>query len=155
MAYERFQWRARKGRWDEAEQWLMQYSQSAAALGRPEMWMERRPQLVRQALRRGDVNAAYRLAAQNFGSEGADFAESEWLAGFIALTRMNDPRRAVAHFQRFERAVFTPISLGRAGYWQGLAYERAGDRGRRSRPSPGRPATRRASTASSRRSGRG
>jgi soluble lytic murein transglycosylase len=128
MAYERFQWRARKGRWDEAEQWLMQYSQSAAALGRPEMWMERRPQLVRQALRRGDVNAAYRLAAQNFGSEGAEFAESEWLAGFIALTRMNDPRRAVSHFQRFERAVFTPISLGRAGYWQGLAYERAGDR---------------------------
>jgi soluble lytic murein transglycosylase len=129
MAFERFLWRVRKGRWDEAEQWLMQYSQSAAALGRPDKWMDRRPQLVRQALRRGDVNGAYRLAAQNFGSEGADYAESEWLAGFIALTRMNDPRRAVTHFQRFERAVFTPISLGRAGYWLGVAHERAGDRG--------------------------
>jgi soluble lytic murein transglycosylase len=129
LAYERFQWRVRKGRWDEAEEWLKRYSQSAAALGRPDMWMGRRPQLVRQALRRGDVSGAYRLAAQNFGSEGADYAESEWLAGFIALTRMREPGRAVGHFQRFERAVFTPISLGRAGYWLGLAHEQAGDRG--------------------------
>jgi soluble lytic murein transglycosylase len=126
MAYERFQWRVRKGRWDDAEDWLVQYSRSAAALGRPDMWMGRRPGLARQALRRGNVQRAYQLAAQNFGSEGSDYAESEWLAGFIALTRMNDPGRAIGHFQRFERAVFTPISLGRAGFWLGLAHERAG-----------------------------
>jgi soluble lytic murein transglycosylase len=126
LAHDRFQWRVRKGRWDEAEDWLAQHSVSAAALGRPEAWMARRPGLVRQALRKGNVARAYALAARNFGSEGSDYAESEWLAGFIALTRMNDPSRAIAHFQRFERAVFTPISLGRAGFWLGLAHERAG-----------------------------
>jgi soluble lytic murein transglycosylase len=31
------------------------------------------------------------------------------------------------HFDRFESAVETPISLGRAGYWKGRAYEAAGD----------------------------
>jgi soluble lytic murein transglycosylase len=126
MAYERLQWRVRRDRWDEAEDWMIQYSVSAAALGRPDMWTERRPGLVRRALRRGEVQKAYRLAAQNFASSGAEYAESEWLAGFIALTRMNDPNRAIPHFQRFERAVFTPISLGRAGFWLGLAHERAG-----------------------------
>ena len=129
LAYERFQWRIRKGRWDEAEDWIATYSQSGAALGRPEMWMERRPGLARQALRKGNVEKAYRLAAANFGTQGSDYAESEWLAGFIALTRMNDPGRAIAHFGRFEKAVFTPISLGRAGYWLGLAHERAGQSG--------------------------
>ena len=57
----------------------------------------------------------------------ADYADAEWVAGFIALTRMDDPKTAIAHFVRFRAAVATPISLGRAGYWLGLAYTRAGD----------------------------
>ena len=52
---------------------------------------------------------------------------AEWVAGFIALTRMDDPELAVGHFERFRAAVATPISLGRAGYWLGRAYEAAGD----------------------------
>lgn len=129
LAFERFQWRVRKGRWEDAEAWLLQHSTSAASLGRPDMWMTRRPGLARQALRRGDLEAAYRIAAENFGSRnsGADYAEAEWFAGYLALTRMDDPERAIRHFQRFERAVATPISLGRAGFWLGLAHERAGD----------------------------
>ena len=93
------------------------------------MWMERRPGLARSALRRGDVRAAYDLAAQNFGTagSGADYADAEWLAGYVALTRLDDPALAARHFARFAAAVGTPISLGRAGYWLGLALERAGD----------------------------
>jgi soluble lytic murein transglycosylase len=89
--------------------------------------MERRANLARQALRRGEVDTAYRIAAQNFGSAGSAYADSEWMAGYIALTRRDEPETAVAHFSRFQSAVFTPISLGRAGYWLGLAHEAAGD----------------------------
>jgi soluble lytic murein transglycosylase len=127
LAYERYLWRVRKGRWEDAEAFLIQTSTSAEALGRPDLWMDRRPNLARAALRRGDATTAYRIAAQNYGRDGAKYADSEWLAGYIALTRMDDPGRALAHFQRFEGAVRTPISLGRAGYWAGLAHERAGD----------------------------
>ncbi len=126
LAYERYLWRVRKGRWDDAEAFLLQHSTSAEALGRPELWMERRANLARQALRRGDVDTAYRIAAQNFGRSGAAYADSEWMAGYIALTLRDDPETAVAHFRRFNDAVFTPISLGRAGYWLGLALDETG-----------------------------
>ena len=127
LSFERYLYRVEKGRWEEAEEYLLAASSSEAALGRPEMWMERRANLARQALRRGDVEAAYRLAAQSFGRDGPEYSDAEWLAGFIALTRMDEPARAVEHFRRFQEVVFTPISLGRAGYWLGLAHERAGD----------------------------
>lgn len=129
LAYERYLYRVANGRWEDAEAFLLRRSASAEALGKPDMWMERRANLARQALRRGDVSAAYALAARNFGNgdSGSDYADAEWVAGYVALTRMNDPRRAAAHFERFRQAVFTPISVGRAGYWLGLAHERAGD----------------------------
>ena len=128
LAYERYLYRVKKGRWQDAEAYLLEMSRSAEALGKPDMWMDRRANLARQALEDGDVTGAYRLAAQSFGSEGADYADAEWVAGFIALTRLNEPKRAIGHFTRFGALVGTPISLGRAGYWLGLAYEKAGDR---------------------------
>lgn len=128
LAYERYRYRVEKGRWDEAEGFLVARSTSAEALGRPDYWMERRANLARQALRDGHVSTAYALAANNYGDErsGADYADAEWVAGYVALTEMEDPQLAATHFQRFQAAVFTPISLGRAGYWLGLAQERAG-----------------------------
>lgn len=128
LAYERYLYRVRQGRWDEAAEYMLRYSTTAATLGRPEMWMERRANLAREALRRGEVATAYGLAASGHGSKGSDYADAEWMAGFIALTRMKDPARAIGHFERFQTLVFTPISLGRAGYWLGLAREAAGDK---------------------------
>jgi soluble lytic murein transglycosylase len=129
LAYERYLYRIKRGRWDEAEAFLLERSASAETLGRPDMWMERRANLARQALRRGDATTAYALAARNFGTRdsGPDYADAEWVAGFLALTRLDDPALAVGHFTRFREAVSTPISLGRAGYWLGLAHEAAGD----------------------------
>ena len=127
LAYERYLYRVSKGRWQEAEEYILEKSRSAEALGRPELWMERRANLARQALEDGQVEAAYAIAAQSFGSAGPDYADAEWVAGFIALTRMDDPEKAAEHFRRFQSVVSTPISLGRAGYWLGLAYEAGGD----------------------------
>src|SRR5690606_24825690 len=110
LAYERYRYRVQKGRWQDAEAYILEKSTSATALGRPEMWLERRANLARQALEDGDVRGAYRIAAQNFGSEGADYADSEWVAGFVALTRLDDPKRAIGHFTKFQAAVATPIS---------------------------------------------
>ncbi len=127
LAYERFLWRTSKSRWDDAEALILAQSVSGAALGQPEAWSNRRRGLARRAMRDGRVNAAYKLASQHFMTEGSNYADLEWLAGYVALTRLNQPQRAVAHFERFRQAVFTPISLGRAGYWLGRAHEASGN----------------------------
>ncbi|WP_424930833.1 transglycosylase SLT domain-containing protein [Amaricoccus macauensis] len=126
LAFERYLYRVSKGRWDDAEEYLFEQSIAPERLGRPDFWMERRAGLARQALRRGEIDRAYRLAANSFGTEGGDYAEAEWLAGYIALTEMDDPNRAAEHFSRFRDVVQTPISSGRAGYWLGVALEKAG-----------------------------
>ena len=69
---------------------------------------------------------AYRLASRHWLTEGADFADLEWLSGYLALTYLKEPAKALEHFTRFRQSVDTPISLGRAGYWEGRALEAMG-----------------------------
>ena len=123
LAHARFEWRVRKGRWDAAKALLLDRSASLEALGRPEYWAKRRRALARDEMRDGEPALAYQLAAQHFLSEGSSYADLEWLSGYIALRYLEDPEIALEHFRNHEAAVRSPISLGRAGYWIGRAYE--------------------------------
>lgn len=127
LARERADWRRRKGRTDEEAALMLERSASAKTLGRPEKWAGRRRSLVRQLMRDGQSRDAYALAAQHRLTAGDDYADLEWLAGYIALTQLNDPTTALTHFKQFRAAVGSPISLGRAGYWEGRAYEAQGN----------------------------
>ena len=55
-------------------------------------------------------------------SEGPEFAEAEWLSGWIALTFLDDPNMALQHFKNFYENVGYPISLSRGAYWIGQTY---------------------------------
>jgi len=127
LAYERFVWRMRKSRYDGAVEIIRAQTGSAATLGRPAEWGNRRRLLVRRLLRQGQVIPAYNLANQNHMTKGSDYSDLEWTAGWIALRRMREPDRAIAHFTRFLAAVGTPISYGRGNYWMARAYEAKGD----------------------------
>jgi soluble lytic murein transglycosylase len=83
--------------------------------------------LARWAIREDRPRDAYRIAARHGLSEGSTYAELEWLAGYVALTRLDDAETALRHFQRFRVAVSSPISMGRAGYWEGRAEEALGN----------------------------
>ncbi|WP_026756869.1 lytic transglycosylase domain-containing protein [Sediminimonas qiaohouensis] len=122
LAHERFLWRIRKGRSDDAIALLLERSESAEALGKPERWAGWRRWLARARMREGQGRAAYKIAASHHLSEGANFADLEWLSGYLALSYLDDPDLALTHFERFRDAVSTPISLGRAGYWLGRAH---------------------------------
>ncbi|WP_299966142.1 lytic transglycosylase domain-containing protein [uncultured Roseobacter sp.] len=127
LQYERFVWRARKNRWDDAKDLLLATSTSAAALGNPEAWANRRRSMARDDMRDGKAERSYELAARHFLSEGSNYADLEWLAGYIALRLLNEPQTALEHFNNHDAAVRSPISKGRAGYWRGRAYEAMGD----------------------------
>lgn len=126
LAHDRFQWRMDKGLYDSAAELILQRSE-AGTLGRPEAWAARRASLARQLHEMGAGRTAWRVAATHGLAGGADYADLEFLAGFIALRNLGDPATARLHFQRLKGAVKTPISLSRADYWLGRAEEAAGN----------------------------
>ncbi len=131
LAYERYTYRMRADRYDDAAKLILQVSTSKAALGDPDAWAGRRADLVRILFRMGRAQDAYQIAAQHqlTEAEGADYADLEFLAGFVALRELKNPTLAAKHFAHLKSAVGTPISLSRADYWMGRALEAGGDMG--------------------------
>ncbi len=126
LAYERFLWRLRKGRLEDAAALILERSESGEALGQPERWANGRRQIARAWMRAGKAKEAYRIASAHHLESGSNFADLEWLSGYLALKYLDEPKRALRHFDSFALAVKTPISLGRAGYWRGRALEALG-----------------------------
>lgn len=127
LSYARFAWRIRKGRMEDALALMREVSVSAEALGRPEAWSNRRRSFARDEMREGNAKTAYEIASRHFLTEGSDYADLEWLSGYIALRKLDDPKTALRHFENHDAAVQSPISRGRAGYWRGRAHEALGD----------------------------
>ncbi|MBM1555636.1 lytic transglycosylase domain-containing protein [Sulfitobacter mediterraneus] len=127
LQHDRFEWRIRKGLGGSAKELLLAQSTSAKALGKPSAWSNRRRALARSEMRAGNGKRAYQLASQHFLTEGSDYADLEWLSGYLALRFLKDPEAAHRHFRNHDSAVRSPISQGRAGYWQGRALEAMGD----------------------------
>ena len=124
LVYERLRWRRRKGRYDSARELL---DQSPPNPLYPEKWWIERDILARKALGDGHVTDAYGIA-KNHGIDPANghvrqFAEAEWLAGWIALRFLRDHQDALAHFVAMYKAVSFPVSQARGAYWAGRAAQ--------------------------------
>jgi soluble lytic murein transglycosylase len=117
----------RANRYDDAADLILSRSATAADLGDPQKWGKRRADLARILMRQGQPKTAYRVAASHRLTGGDEFVDLSFLAGFIALRKLNDPAAALPHFAAMQAAVATPISQARAQYWMGRAYEAMGD----------------------------
>ncbi len=127
LAYDRFAFRYDRGLYKGAVEMLLAHSGSASALGRPEAWAFRRAALARREMDDGNPRLAYRIASSAHLRSGVSFATLEFLSGYIALHKLNDPKLALKHFRALRAAVKTPISLSRAAYWEGRAEEALGN----------------------------
>ena len=119
LIYERLRWRRKKGK--ESALDLVRYLPGDQPYA--EKWWEERSTLVRRALRQGFITDAYRIARNHGLHEGADYAEAEWLAGWVALRFLDEPKVAAQHFQRMYARVNYPISLSRGAYWIARSFE--------------------------------
>lgn len=89
------------------------------------IWTERHI-LARKLLRLGEPALAYQVAAQHGQTEpGLPRQEAEFIAGFAALRFLNDPGRALPHFQRLRMGSNSPITQSRGLYWEGRAEQNA------------------------------
>ena len=94
--------------------------------GRDTLWSERRNYFL-DALERRNWRAAYDAMAGHGFTSGDRMVDAEFFAGWVALTKLEDPARAAGHFETLRRASSTPITQGRALYWLGRAAEAQGN----------------------------
>lgn len=127
LAYDRFLWLARRGERSEAVAMLLARSTSAAAMQEPFRWSGWRRVLARWEMREGRAEQAYAVASRHQLTDGASYADLEWLSGYIALTYLGDPAQALVHFDNALAVSGSPISLGRMQYWRGRTFEVKGD----------------------------
>jgi len=128
LLYDRARWRRKAGQKDTYIPLLAQIDgNDIPSAGRGKLWDERNL-AMRQSIKDREYVTAYQLAAPHGMTKGRDFAEAEWVAGWLALRQTGDAPRAAEHFQSLANGVSTPISLGRANYWNGRALEQMGER---------------------------
>lgn len=94
----------------------------------PDAWWLERKIAARVALSNGQYQDAYDIVSKHGLTDGGDFADAEFLAGWIALQFLNKPDEAMVHFLKLKNAVSTPISTARADYWAGRAASAKGDK---------------------------
>lgn len=90
-------------------------------------WWDEKSAHIRMAIKERRWSDAYAVASTAGLTDGADFQEAEFLAGWLRLRFMNDARGAFNHFNRIAPNVSTPISLARGYYWTARAREALGD----------------------------
>ena len=124
LEYDRLKWRNRRGRLESSLEVLYNNGNTSEDnLVRADLWWKQRESITRTLIYKKRYKTAYKVANEHSLSSGANFAEAEWLSGWIALTFLNSPEYAVNHFENFYNNVSYPISLARGAYWLGQSYK--------------------------------
>lgn len=126
LIYEQAAYFRRKGQDQMARSLARGFKAAPTQEAAARTWPNRRA-IVVSALQNSDPQAAYAAAANTGLTVGPDAAEAEFYAGWIALRKLRDPGTAARHFAALSQAGTSPITLGRAYYWQGRAAEAQGD----------------------------
>ena len=126
LKYDRLKWRRRRGRVESSLEIIDQAPNDRDKLVRPELWWKERHIISRSLIYKKKYLKAYEVAKNHSLTEGPEYAEAEWMSGWISLSFLNDPNTALKHFKNFYNNVGYPISLARGAYWTGITYEKLG-----------------------------
>ncbi len=120
LIYDRIRWRRARGNDDDARALIPEYALSSP---RPDLWWRERHILARDALQKGFITEAYRIARHHGASDAFSVSEAEWLAGWIALRFLKDGEAALPHFEKVYDTVQMPLSIAKGAYWVGRTAE--------------------------------
>ena len=130
MVLEQARWLRHAGQDDNAVALWSATGNAAERRAPPELlpvfWAER-DNLARRRLRQGDAEGAYALAAGHAQTSGEGRLDAEFLAGFVALRRLNAPDRALPHFRTLATAAKSAVSQARAHFWLARTLAAQGD----------------------------
>ena len=124
LQYERLKWRRKRGRLESSLEILLKIKNNPKTLVRPEKWWIEREIISRSLIYKKKYELAYKISSNHSMKEGPEYAEAEWMSGWIALSFLEDPILATQHFHNFYNNVGYPISLSRGAFWLGRSYEK-------------------------------
>ena len=128
LNYDRLKWRRKRGRVDSSLEILFKIKNDKDYLVRPDKWWKERAIMARALIYKNKYETAYKIVSKHSLNKGPEFADAEWISGWIALSFLDDPILAIDHFNNFYQNVGYPISLSRGAYWLGRSYEKIGDK---------------------------
>lgn len=121
LLYTRFVYEHKRKNYDDALKILLSKDNKSL---RPNKWFVYQKYYARNLIKDKEYEDAYFLASNNNLKPGTeDYAESQWLSGWIALVFLNEPKNAYKHFYSMYDAVSYPVSKSRAAYWAGRSME--------------------------------
>jgi len=105
---------------DDVWSLLRSIGPSKGDLADPHLWWEFRKSEIRRALSHGAPKTAYAIAKAHGPLDGESLSDAEYLAGWVALRFLHDPKRAIPHFEASAVAGLARTET-RAAYWLGRA----------------------------------
>jgi soluble lytic murein transglycosylase len=121
LLYERINWQLNRKNYNSAYKYL---TLAKGTLPYQEKWWEAKNIIIRELIDINEYKRAYKLVSTHGNEKGtSDYADAEWLSGWIALNYLNQKNKAYEHFYAMYENVNFPISKSRAAYWAGRAAE--------------------------------
>jgi soluble lytic murein transglycosylase len=124
LQYNRLKWRTRRNRLEGSLEILRKFH-GEETLIYPELWWKLRENITRDLIYEKKYSLAYEVSSNHHLIEGPEFADAEWISGWLALSFLDKNKLAINHFENFYKNVGYPISLARGAYWLGLAHEKS------------------------------
>jgi len=125
LLYDRANWHFKRKNYQRAYRFLLQANKT---MPYQEKWWKMKNRIIRELLDSKEYRHAYQLSSNHGNEEGtAEFAEAEWLSGWLAHTFLNNKTNAYEHFYAMYKNVNFPVSKARAAYWAGRSAEENGN----------------------------
>jgi soluble lytic murein transglycosylase len=119
LLFSRIQWLRRKDRDEEAWKMLLAAPIESDQLLDVEGWWGERRMNCRTALNAGQPRIAYEIADKHGPLVGDSLVEAEFLAGWISLRFLSEPKTALGHFIALRAAAKSSKHVALAEYWLG------------------------------------
>ena len=126
FAYARITWHRKRKNYDRAAE-LLEGTKTDGVM--PSAWWPLRSRLARELIEPGKTSLnrrAYNIVRSHGTKSGKEFAEAEFMAGWIALSFLGDAKSALKHFEKLESDATLPRTKARADYWQARALTKLG-----------------------------
>ncbi|MBS0271708.1 MAG: lytic transglycosylase domain-containing protein [Proteobacteria bacterium] len=121
LLYELTHWHRKQDHIEEACNLLMQAPISAAYA---QKWWTEKNYIAREFIALQEYQKAYDLLSDHALEPGnEDYANAEWLRGWLAFRFLKRPKDAHTHFETLCANVKGAVSKSRGAYWAGRVYE--------------------------------